>query len=93
MKEHNVLGSSQGYVQRIIESYSAVTVSKVQKYFLSTLKFCQLYLDGETGFTVNDKMKQLRKEKKCHRGATMLEVDHTKKLYNRNRLGRESDSD
>ena len=39
MKEHNVLGSSRGYIDRIVESYTTVTPEKVQKYFLSTLKF------------------------------------------------------
>ena len=86
MKEHNVLGSSRGYIQRIVDSYSSVTVEKVQKYFLSTLKFCQMYVEGATGFNVNDRMKELRKQKKCHRGPAMPQVDHTLKRYNRNRL-------
>ena len=86
MKEHNILGTGKGYIQRIIDSYSAVTVTKVQKYFLSTLKFCQLYVEGASGFNVNERMKQLRKAKKCHRGAAMPQVDHTLKRYNRNRL-------
>ena len=86
MKEHNVLGSSRGYIDRIVESYTTVTPEKVQKYFLSTLKFCQLYMEGETGFTVNERMKQLRQQKKCHRGSAMIEVDHTLKRYNRDRL-------
>ena len=85
MKERNILGSSRGYIDRVIESYSAVTLTNVRKYFLSTLKFCQLYMEGETGFTVNKKMEELRKKKKCHRGAVMLEIDHSKKVYNRDR--------
>ena len=32
MKERNILGSSRGYLDRIIESYSAVTVTNVRKY-------------------------------------------------------------
>ena len=86
MKEHNILNSSKGYIERVVDSYTAVTVEKVQKYFLSTLKFCRLYLEGETGYSVNQRMKDLRKTKKCHRGAAILEVDHTKKQYNRIRL-------
>ena len=85
MKERNILGSSRGYLDRIIQSYSAVTVTNVRKYFLSTLKFSRLYLSGETGHTVNKVMEQLRKTKKCHRGAIMLEVDHGKKSYDRER--------
>ena len=49
MKERNILGSSRGYLDRIIESYSAVTVTNVRKYFLSTLKFSRLYLSGKLG--------------------------------------------
>ena len=86
MKQNNILGSSKGYIQRVVDSYSAVSVNNVRKYFLSTLKFCHLYLEGENGYTVNQKMRDMRKQKKCHRGAIMLEVDHTKKRYNRNRL-------
>ena len=86
MKQNNILGSSKGYIQRVVDSYSAVSVNNVMKYFLSTLKFCQLYLEGETGYTVNQKMRDMRKQKKCHRGTIMLKVDHTKKRYNRNRL-------
>ena len=86
MKENNVLGSSKGYIGRIIDSYSSVTVSNVRKYFLSTLKFCRLYLDGETGYTVNKKMQELRKIKRYHRGAVLLEVDHSKKVYSRERF-------
>ena len=89
MKENNVLGSSRGYIQRILDSYSSVTVLKVQKYFLSTLKFCQMYMEGATGYDVNDRLKQIRKEKKCHRGAAMPEVDHSLKNYNRNRWNTE----
>ena len=86
MKQNNVQGSSKGYVQRVISSYAAVSVIAVRKYFLSTLKFCQFYMQGETGFTVNQKMKYLRKTKKCHRGAVLLEVDHSKKVYARDRF-------
>ena len=85
MKERNILGSSRGYIDRVIESYSAVTLTNVRKYFLSTLKFCKLYMEGETGFTVNKKMEELRKKKKCHRGAVMLEIDRSKTAYNRDR--------
>ena len=85
MKEHNIEGSSRGFMQRIMDSYSSVTVDKVRKYFLSTLKFVKLYMEGETGFTVNKKMQELRKIRKGHRGAAQFEVDHSKKVYNRNR--------
>ena len=81
-----MLGSSSGYIQRIIDSYSTVTVEKVQKYFLSTLKFCQMYVEGATGFNVNDRMRELRKQKKGHRGAAIPVVDHSQKAYPRNRL-------
>ena len=86
MKEHNVLGSSKGYIQRVVDSYSAVTVEKVRKYFLSTLKFCRLYLEGATGYSVNEKMRELRKMKKCHRGAAEPNAERRKSIYNRNRL-------
>ena len=86
MKEHNILGSSKGYIQRVVDSYSAVTLDKVRKYFLSTLKFCHLYLEGETGYSVNQKMRDLRKMKKCHRGAAEPDAERTKKPYNRDRM-------
>lgn len=86
MKERNVLGTSRGYVERVVSSYTAVTAEDVRKYFLSTLKFCRFYTEGETGFTVNKRMQELRKAKKCHRGPAQLEVDHTKKLYSRDRF-------
>ena len=86
MKEHNILNSSKGYIQRVVDSYSAVTVEKVRKYFLSTLKFCRLYLEGESGYSVNQKMKDLRKLKKCHRGAAEPDAGKTKITYNRNRM-------
>ena len=83
MKTHNIVGSSRGYVERVVSSYSTVTLDKVRKYFLSSAKFVQLYLDGETGNTVNQKMAEIRKS---HRGAAVFEVDHSLKAYNRNRL-------
>ena len=85
MKERNVLGSSKGYVERVVDSYAAVTINNARKYFLSTLKFMRLYQEGETGYTVNKKMEQMRKAKKCHRGAVVLKVDHSKKDYPRDR--------
>ena len=86
MKERNVEGSSRDYISRVVSSYGSVSLQMVRKYFLSTLKFCHLYMAGESGFTVNKKMEELRKQKKCHRGAVELEVDHSKKVYMRNRL-------
>ena len=86
MKERNVEGSSRGYMERVISSYSAVTPLDVRKFFLSTLKFCGLYMQGETGLTVNRKMQELRKIKKCHRGAARLDSDTSKKVYSRQRL-------
>ena len=82
MKVHNVVGTSKGYVQRVVNSYSAVTLVQVRKYFLSALKFMMLYLEGETGYTVNKRMEEIRKS---HRGARMYEVDHNKKVYSRSR--------
>ena len=73
MKVHNVVGTSKGYVQRVVNSYSAVTLVQVRKYFLSALKFMMLYLEGETGYTVNKRMEEIRKS---NRGARMFEVDH-----------------
>ena len=81
-----MLSNSKGYVDRIANSYQAVKVEQVRKYFLSTLSYARFYLSGETAFTVNSKMKELRKEHKKHRGATQFEVDHSKKNYNRYRL-------
>ena len=66
MKEHNILGSSRGYLERVVASYEAVKVHMVRKYFLSTLKFAKLYMERETAYTVNTRMKELRKG---HRGA------------------------
>ena len=86
MKEKNVLSSSRGFVERVLSSYSAVRVEQVQKYFLSTLKFGRLYLAGETAYTVNKKMDELRKVHKHHRGAAEFEADHTTQKYNRYRF-------
>ena len=83
MKKHNIVGSSKGYVDRVLDSYSTVTPDKVRKYFLSSLKFVNLYLEGETGYTVNKKMAEIRKS---HSGAAQFEVDHSKKSYNRHRM-------
>ena len=85
MKTHNVLSSSKGYVARVVQSYEAVKVEQVRKYFLSTLKFAKFYLEGETAFTVKNKMDELRKTHRGHRGAAEFEVDHSKKGYNRYR--------
>ena len=86
MKERNVLSSSRGFVDRVINSYKAVRVEQVQKYFLSTLKFARLYLAGETAYTVNKKMDELRKVHKQHRGAAEFDADHSNKKYNRYRF-------
>ena len=43
-------------------------------------------MDGENAFTVNKKMQEMRKKKKCHRGAVELTIDHSKKAYNRDRF-------
>ena len=86
MRERNVLGSSKGYVQRVLSSYEAVKIDKVKKYFLSTLKYAKLYLQGETALTVNEKMKELRKIHKAHRRANDFPVDYNKNSYVRNRL-------
>ena len=86
MREHNVLSCSKGYIQRVTQSYEEVTLEKVRKYFLNTLKFAKLYMEGETAYTVNHRMKELRKEKRCHRGSAEFLVDHSKKVYSRSRL-------
>lgn len=83
MKTHNTLGSSRGFVERVVRSYDSVTVEKVRKYYISAMKFIKLYLEGETGLTVNKRMAELRKS---HRGAACFEVDHSKKAYPRLRL-------
>ena len=83
MKKHNIVGSSKGYVDRVLDFYSTMTPDKVRKYFLSSLKFVNLYLEGETGYTVNKNMAEIRKS---HRGAAQFEVDHSKKSYNRHRM-------
>ena len=83
MKTHNIVGSSKGYIDRVVASYSSVTVQDVRKYFVSSAKFIDLYLAGETGHTVNKKIAEIRKS---HRGAAMYEVDHSSKVYNRHRL-------
>ena len=81
-----MLGSSKGYVQRVLSSYEAVKTDKVKKYFLSTLKYAKLYLQGETALTVNEKMKELRKIHKAHRRSNDFPVDYNKNSYVRNRL-------
>ena len=81
MKQNNVLGSSRGYIARVIKSYEAVKLKMVQKYFLA-----KLYLEGETGYTVNAKMNALRKVHKCHKGAAEFSTDHSKKSYKRDRF-------
>ena len=83
MKKHNIVGNSKGYVDRIMASYSSVTPEKVGKYFLNSYKFVNLYKEGETGYTVNQRMAEIRKS---HRGPAQFEVDHSKKAYNRHRM-------
>ena len=46
MKTRNIIGSSKGYVERVLDSDSSVSPEDVQKYFLSTLKFMALYLEA-----------------------------------------------
>ena len=79
-------GSSRGFVARVAASYGAVDVAMVRKYFLSTLSFARLYMEGADAYTVNPRMAELRKVKKGHRGAATFEVDHTKKVYVRDRF-------
>ena len=62
-----MLGSSRGFVARIAASYEAVKVEMVRKYFLSTLSFARLYMEGADAYTVNPRMTELRKVKKGHR--------------------------
>ena len=45
MKTRNVIGSSKGYVDRILDSDTSVTPEDVQKYFLTTLKYMKLYVE------------------------------------------------
>ena len=45
MKTRNIIGSSKGYVERVLDSDSSVTPEKVQKYFLNTLKYMALYTE------------------------------------------------
>ena len=46
MKTRNIIGTSKGYVERVLDSDSSVTPEDVQKYFLSTLKFMALYMEA-----------------------------------------------
>ena len=78
MKERNVIGSSKGYVQRVLDSYEEVTPERVRKYTCTSIKFAELYLDGETGYTIQRRMAELRKS---HRGAASLPSDYKKKDY------------
>ena len=78
-----MLGSSRGFVERVTASYVAVEVDMVRKYFLSTLKFARLYLAGATAYNVNARMAEIRKQKRGHRGAAQIEVNHKKKGYNK----------
>ena len=81
-----MLGCSRGYVARVAASYEAVKVEMVRKYFLSTLNFARLYQEGANAYIVNERMSELRKVKKGHRGAATFAVDHTKKVYKRDRF-------
>ena len=83
MRKNNIVGTSRGYVERILASYGSVTPDKVRKYFLSSLKFMKLYLEGETGFTVNKRMEEIRKST---RGPAQFDTDHSKKNYDRSRF-------
>ena len=75
MKTHNIIGCSRGFVERVVASYSSVTVEKVRKYYLSALKFMRLYMEGFTGMNVNKRMAEIRKS---HRGAASFDIDHSK---------------
>ena len=70
-------------MNRVVTSYSTVTLDKVRKYFLNALKYVKLYLEGETGYTVNKRMAEIRKR---NRGAATFDVDHSKKAYERMRM-------
>ena len=83
MRKKNVVGSSRGYLERILASYSSVTPEKVRKYYLNSLRFADLYQDGETGYSAIKKMAEIRKS---HRGPAQFEIDHSKKAYNRHRI-------
>ena len=83
MRKKNVVGSSRGYLERILASYSSVTPEKVRKYSLNSDRFANLYRDGETGYSAIKKMAQIRKS---HRGPAQFDPDHSKKIYNRNRM-------
>ena len=89
MKKHNIVGNSKGYSDRIMASYSSVTPEKVRKYFLNSYKFVNLYKEGETGYTVNQRMAEwlrMAEIRKSHRGPAQFEEDHSKKAYNRHRM-------
>ena len=83
MKRHNVVGSSVGYVERVCESYHHVEIIQIRKYFLSVLKFMDLYKSGETGNRVFELMKKQRKK---HRGGAEFEpAVSNRKGYDRHR--------
>ena len=74
MKERNIVGNSKGYIERIVSSYKSVKIEAIRKYFMSSVKYMNLYIDGETGFTVNKKMTEMRKS---HRRPADLVIDHS----------------
>ena len=86
MRESNILGSSRGYVSRVVSSYEAVKVEMVRKYFISTMRFATLYTEGATALNVNHIYRELKMQKKSHRGAAQFAVDHSKKGYSRDRM-------
>ena len=83
MKRRNIIGSSAGYVERVCESYSHVDIYQIRKYFLSVLKFMEIYKTGETGNRVFELMKKQRKK---HRGGAEFDPDIHRNVYNRQRL-------
>ena len=65
------------------ESYSHVDIYQIRKYFLSVLKFMEIYKTGETGNRVFELMKKQRKK---HRGGAEFDPDIHRNVYNRQRL-------
>ena len=85
MRQHNKVGTTIGYLERIEASYEScgLTIQQIRKYFRSADRYLALYMDGATGDNVTERMKEVRKN---HRGpGALLGDDTTRSSYPRDR--------
>ena len=60
MKEKTIFGNSKGYIERIISFYKSVKIEVIRNYFMSSDDYMNLNIDGETWFTVNKLMAEMK---------------------------------